>query len=406
MEFVENGVVAPKGFKANGIHAGIRSNKSKIDLALITSDVKASAAAVYTSNLVKGAPIYVTKNNLADGYAQAMICNSGNANTCNKNGIEIASETCKILAKSLNINENDIIVASTGVIGLPLSIEPFKAHMDEIVSGLGNTKMHSDLACQGIMTTDTRKKEVAVKFTLDNKECYIGAITKGSGMIHPNMATMLCFITTDVSISPKMLEKALKESVNDSFNMLSVDGDTSANDTCSIMANGLAGNKTIAKENDDYYTFLEALKLVNITLAKEMAKDGEGATKLIIAEVKNAKTVNDAKLVAKSVICSSLLKSAMFGADANWGRVLCAIGYSKADVDVLKVDMAFASKKGYLKVCENGYGIPFSEELAKEILLEDEITIKINLNDGKGEASAFGCDLTYDYVKINGDYRS
>ncbi len=406
MKVINKGVCAPLGFKANGIHAGIRKNKDKIDLALIVSDVKASAAAVYTTNLVKGAPIYVTKENISDGYAKAMLCNSGNANTCNADGIEIASKSCDILAKELNISAKDVIVASTGVIGQRLSIEPFVNGMNKIVAGLGDTEEHADLAYQGIMTTDTKKKEIAVEFMLNGKVCKIGAMTKGSGMIHPAMATMLCFITTDVAITPAMLDKALKSTVDDTFNMVSVDGDTSTNDMVSIMANGLAGNNIIDRENDDYKTFVDALYYVNTELAKGMAKDGEGATKLLIAHVKNAKTKNDAKIVAKSVICSSLLKAAIFGSDANWGRVLCAIGYSKADVDINKVDVAFASKKGIIPVCKNGAGVDFSEGIAKEILLEDDITVEINLNDKEGEAYAYGCDLTYDYVKINGDYRS
>ena len=406
MKIITGGVVAPKGFTANGIHAGIRQNKSKIDLSLIYSEKKATAAAVYTTNLVKGAPIYVTKANLNNGYAQAMLCNSGNANTCNADGIEIATASCEILAKELDIAPEDVIVASTGVIGLPMSLEPFRTGIPESVKGLGNTEAHADLAAQGIMTTDTKKKEIAVEFNLGNKVCHIGAMTKGSGMIHPNMATMLCFITTDVAISANLLQEALKDAVSDSFNMLSVDGDTSTNDMVSIMANGLADNEKITEKNYYYAEFKDALKYITIYLAKAMAKDGEGATKLLIAHVTHAKTIEDAKIVAKSVICSSLLKAAMFGSDANWGRVLCAIGYSKADVDVLKVDVEFSSFKGIIPVCKNGSGIPFSEELAKEILSEDEITIEINLNDGEGESQAFGCDLTYDYVKINGDYRS
>ena len=404
---ISNGVVAPKGFTANGIHAGIRDNKNKIDLALILSEVKGSAAAVYTTNKVKAAPIYVTKDNLSDGYAQAMICNSGNANTCNADGIDIAKQTCEILAKNTKVSANDIIVASTGVIGMPMSIKPFETGIPEILKGMGNTKENAELACKGIMTTDTVMKMVAVEFEIDGKICKMGAMTKGAGMIAPNMATMLCFITTDCNVLPKVLDVAIHEAVADSFNMLSVDGDTSTNDTCSIIANGLAGNKIIDDINsNEYKTFIEALKYVTITLAKKMAKDGEGASHLIICHVKNAKTTNDAKIVAKSVIQSSLLKAAIFGADANWGRVLCAIGYSKADVDVFKVDMAFKSNKGIVETCKSGAGIPFSEEKAKEILLEEDITIEIDLNDGKGEASAFGCDLTYDYVKINGDYRS
>ena len=404
---IENGVVAPKGFTANGIHAGIRDNKSKIDLALIMSEVPGNAAAVYTTNKVKAAPIYVTISNLNDGKAQAMICNSGNANTCNADGIEIATRTCEILAANTNVKANDVIVASTGVIGMPMSIKPFETGIPEILKGMGNKKENAELACKGIMTTDTVMKTIAVEFELDGKICKIGAMTKGAGMIAPNMATMLCFITTDVCASSKVLDAALHEAVADSFNMLSVDGDTSTNDTCSIIANGLAGNKMIDDVNsNDYKVFVDALKYVTINLAKKMAKDGEGASHLLVCHVVNAKTTNDAKIVAKSVIQSSLLKAAIFGADANWGRVLCAIGYSKADVDVLKVDMAFKSNKGTIETCKNGAGIPFSEEKAKEILLEEDITIEINLNDGKGEAEAFGCDLTYDYVKINGDYRS
>ena len=406
MKIIENGVVAPIGFKANGIYAGIREGKKRIDLSLILSEKRASAAAVYTTNLVKGAPIYVTKENIEDGYAQAMICNSGNANTCNAAGIEIAKKTCQILAKTANIDEKDIIIASTGVIGLPLSIKPFENGMDELVKGLGNDANHADLAVSGIMTTDTVKKTIEVEFELDGKKVRIGAMTKGSGMIHPNMATMLCFVTTDINITPQLLKDALKEVVTDTFNMLSVDGDTSTNDTLSIMANGMAGNKLIDTKNDDYNKFLSALQFVCENLARRMARDGEGASHLLECDVINAKTKEDARIVAKSVICSSLLKSAIFGADANWGRVLCAIGYSKANLDINKVDVSFKSNKGIIDVCKNGSGIPFSEEKAKEILLEEEIYVLVNLNDGKGEAKAFGCDLTYDYVKINGDYRS
>ena len=407
MKEIENCVVAPKGFTANGIHAGIRANKNKIDLAVILSEVLGTSAAVYTTNKVKAAPIYVTKENLSDGYAQAIIVNSGNANTCNADGIDIAKQTCDILAENLSINSSDIIVASTGVIGMPMSIEPFKTGIPEIIKGLGNKKENSELANQGMMTTDTVMKNVAVEFEIDGKICRMGAMTKGSGMIAPNMATMLCFVTTDVAISSEALKEALDDAVSDSFNMLTVDGDTSTNDTLAIIANGLAGNKEIeAAKGEDYEKFLAALKYVTIKLAKKMAKDGEGATRLLVVSVKGAKTTKDAKIVAKSVASSSLLKCAIFGADANWGRVLCAIGYSSADVDVDKVFMAFTSKKGTVVTCENGAGVAFSEEKAKEILLEDEITIEIDLNDGEGVAEAFGCDLTYDYVKINGDYRS
>ena len=406
MKIIDNGVVAPKGYKANGIHAGIRANKDKIDLSLIYSEVRAKASAVYTSNLVKGAPIYVTMANLNDGFAQAIINNSGNANTCNADGIEVATRTCEILADELGIRASDVIVGSTGVIGMPLSIKPFENGMKELVSGLESTKEKEMLAVAGIMTTDTTPKEIAVEFEIGGKVCRIGAMTKGSGMIHPQLATMLCYITSDVNISKEMLDKALHDVIEDTFNMLSVDGDTSTNDTVAILANGLAENKEITKADENYKTFYDALYYVCENLAMRMAKDGEGATKLLVCKVVGAKTKKDAKIVAKSVICSSLLKAAIFGSDANWGRVLCAIGYSKADVDVLKVDVSFKSNKGEILVCKNGSGVAFSEEKAKEILLESEIEVLVNLNSGEGESKAFGCDLTYDYVKINGDYRS
>ena len=405
-KYVDGGVCAPKGFKANGIFCGLKKNPNKKDLALIYSEKLCSTASVYTQNLVKGAPIYVTQNNCKNGYAQAIICNSGNANTCNANGIEIATEMCNILANAINIKADDVIVASTGVIGQRLSIEPIKASIDELVKGLSNDIEKSTLAWEGIRTTDTFKKEVAIEFELDGKICHMGGICKGSGMIHPNMATMLGFITTDVAISPSMIQKALKEDIEDTFNMVSVDGDTSTNDMVSILANGCAENELITDEGNNFDVFKKALNMVTKYLSKQIAKDGEGATKLLICEVVGAKTKKDAKIVAKSVICSSLLKAAMFGADANWGRVLCAIGYSNANVDINKVDVEFESTKGVIKVCQDGAGLDFSEELAKEILLEDEIIIRISLNDKDGFAQAFGCDLTYDYVKINGDYRS
>lgn len=400
---IQGGVCAAKGFTANGIHCGIRKNKTKRDLALIYSEVPANAAAVYTKNLVKGAPLTVTKNNIENGTAQAVICNSGNANTCNANGIEIAEETCKLLGKELGIAPTDVIVASTGVIGQPLDIAPIANGIAPLVAGLG---AHSDFACEGIMTTDTKVKEIAFEFTAGGKTCRIGGIAKGSGMIHPNMATMLVFVTTDCKISSQMLQKALSLDVEDSFNMVSVDGDTSTNDMVSVMANGLAGNEEITEENADFKAFQEALEAVTTYLCRMIAGDGEGATKLLECKVCGAKDTKTAKTVAKSVICSSLFKAAMFGADANWGRVLCAIGYSGADVDVNKVDVAFRSNKGTIVVCENGAGVPFSEEKAKEILLESEIEVLIILEGGDGKATAWGCDLTYDYVKINGDYRT
>ena len=404
MEFIKGGVCAAKGFKANGVHCGIRKNRTKRDLALIYSEVPATAAAVYTTNLVKGAPLIVTKKHLENGTAQAVICNSGNANTCNANGIEIAEKMSDLVASSLNIKADDVVVASTGVIGQPLSIEPITNGMQELASGL--TDHNGLLAAEAIMTTDTAVKEVAVEFMVDGKTCRMGGIAKGSGMIHPNMATMLVFITTDINISSEMLNKALKGDIQETFNMISIDGDTSTNDMVTVLANGLAGNKVIDSEGEDFNAFMKALNTVNVTLCRMIAGDGEGATKLLECAVTGAKSLEIAKTVAKSVICSSLTKAAMFGADANWGRVLCAIGYSGADVDVNKIDVAFKSNKGEIAVCKDGAGVEFSEEKAKEILLEKEIIIAVNLNDGEYSSKAWGCDLTYDYVKINGDYRT
>ena len=403
MKKIEGGVCAPEGFKANGVHCGIRKNKTKRDLALIVSDVRCSAACVYTQNLVKGAPIAVTKRHVADGYAQAIVCNSGNANTCNANGVEIAEGMCGLVSDKTGIPTEDVVVASTGVIGQPLSLEPIAAGMDELVKGLGDNSL---FAAQGIMTTDTVDKQIAYTFTLGGKECKIGAIGKGVGMINPNMATMLIFITTDVSISPAMLQKALSADVKDSFNMVSVDGDTSTNDMVCVLANGLAGNDCIEENGKDYLIFRRALNKVTTNLCRRIAKDGEGATKLLECKVSGAKSKSAAKLIAKSIIKSSLFKAAMFGADANWGRVLCAIGYAGADADITKIDVDFKSKAGTLAVCRGGSGIPFSEEEAKKILSCDEIEILINMNDRGGRATAWGCDLTYDYVKINGDYRT
>ncbi|MBQ2000486.1 MAG: bifunctional ornithine acetyltransferase/N-acetylglutamate synthase [Clostridia bacterium] len=403
MKTISGGVTAAKGFTANGVHCGIRKNRTKRDLALIFSEVKANAAAVYTTNLVKGAPLTVTKAHISDGKAQAIICNSGNANTCNANGIEIAEQMSDLLGAEMNIASSDVVVASTGVIGQPLDIEPIKSGIPSLVAGLGDNSL---LAAEGIMTTDTEVKEIAVSFEIGGVECKIGGIAKGSGMIHPNMATMLVFITTDCAISSDLLQKALSTDIADTFNMVSVDGDTSTNDMVCVLANGMAGNNEITAENDDYNTFMKALNTVTVHLCRCIAGDGEGATKLLECKVNGAKSKEIAKTVAKSVICSSLTKAAMFGADANWGRVLCAIGYSGADVDVNKIDVSFASAKGEIPVCKNGAGIEFSEEIAKEILLEKEIDILVSLNDGEFSSTAWGCDLTYEYVKINGDYRT
>ena len=403
MEFINGGVCAAKGFKANGVHCGIRKNRTKRDLALIVSEKRATAAGVYTTNLVKGAPNIVTKKNISDGYAWAAVCNSGNANTCNANGIEIAEEMCKITASQLGVDPSDIIVASTGVIGIPLSVEPIKNGMSELVLGLGS---HSAYAAEAIMTTDTKVKEVAVSFNIGGKECRMGGIAKGSGMIHPNMATMLVFITSDVAITPEMLKKALSHDIKNTFNMVSIDGDTSTNDMVTVMANGMAENSLIDTENEDFYEFCKALNTINVHLCKMIAGDGEGATKLLECKVSGADTQAVAKTVAKSVICSSLTKAAMFGADANWGRILCAIGYSGVNVDISKISVWFKSKMGEIQVCQNGAGLDFSEEKAKQILLEEEIEILVSLGNGVFDACAWGCDLTYDYVKINGDYRT
>jgi len=404
MEIISGGVCAAKGFKANGVHCGIRKNRSKRDLGLIFSERECSAAAVYTSNLVKGAPLIVTKQNISDGKAQAVICNSGNANTCNENGEQIAVETCKAVADALGISEKDVVVASTGVIGQPLDITPIKSGIPELVTGL--TENGSVYAAEAIMTTDTKVKEIAVQFSVGGKTCKMGGIAKGSGMIHPNLATMLVFITTDCNIAPEMLKKALETDVQNTFNMVSIDGDTSTNDMVVVLANGMAGNEEISEENADFAEFMKALNTVTVALCRMIAADGEGATKLLECKVTGAKTEEDAKKVAKSVVCSSLLKAAMFGADANWGRVLCAIGYSGADVDVNSIDVAFFSNKGMVTVCMNGVGVDFSEDLAKEVLSEDDIDIVVKLNNGAYSATAWGCDLTYDYVKINGDYRT
>ncbi len=404
IKFTDGGVTAPKGFTANGIHCGIRKSKDKKDLALIFCEKECDTAAVYTQNLVCGAPITVTKNNISDGKARAVVCNSGIANTCNADGIEKAEGMCEITANALGISKSDIIVASTGVIGQPLDLEAVKNGINELVSGLN--KNGSDSAANAIMTTDTVKKEFACEFTLGGKPCHIGAISKGSGMIHPNMATMLAFITTDANISSEMLKTSLLEVVADSFNMLSVDGDTSTNDTVAILASGLCENERITEKNDDYRTFTLALSSICEKLVKLMAKDGEGATKLVECVVTGASDVKTAKTCAKAVICSSLVKAAMFGSDANWGRILCALGYSGVDIDVHRVDVKFSSDGGEIEVCKDGSGIDFSEELAKKVLSCDEVYILVDLKSGASCATAYGCDLTYDYVKINGDYRT
>ncbi len=401
---IPGGVCAAKGFLAGGVHCGIRRNQSKRDLSLLYSEVPANAAALYTTNRVKGAPLTVTKKHLADGRARAVLCNSGNANTCNADGEEVAEAMCAALAEELGLSAEDVLVASTGVIGQPLNLASIRSGIPPLVQSLSPDG--SGLAAEGIMTTDTVAKEVAVEFTLDGKPCRLGGIAKGSGMIHPNMATMLVFLTTDAAVSPAMLEKALRTDVSSSFNMVSVDGDTSTNDMVVLLANGLAGNAEITAEGEAFATFMRALNTVTVCLCRMLAGDGEGATRLLECTVRGAKDTQTARTAAKSVICSSLVKSAMFGADANWGRVLCALGYSGADIRIDGVGVSFVSAKGCVEVCRNGAGVPFSEELAKEILLEKEIEIRVTVGDGPGEATAWGCDLTYDYVKINGDYRT
>lgn len=404
-QFINGTVTSPQGFTAAGICCSIKpNNHTKRDLMLLFCDVPCNAAGVYTQNLVKSSAVLVTQQHLKNGRAQAVIANSGNANTCNADGMEKANRMCEIAAKGLDIDPKDVIVASTGVIGQVLPIEPIESKAEELTALL--SKEGGTFAAEAIMTTDTVKKEAAVTLILSGKTVTIGGIAKGSGMIHINMGTMLSFLTTDAAVSSEMLYEALKEAVGDSFNMVSVDGDTSTNDTLTIMASGKAGNAEITEKNEDYRAFVQALTALCKKLSKLLAGDGEGATKLLVCAVTGAKTKEDAKGVAKTVICSSLLKAAMFGADANWGRVLCAIGYSGCDVDIQKVDVAFASCKGTLPVCKNGAGIDFSEEKAKEILSEKEITIEVALNDGTYDAEAYGCDLTYEYIKINGDYRT
>ena len=402
---IDGGVTAPKGFLASGIHCGVKEGTTKKDLALIYSEVMANGAGMYTLNKVKGAPIQISKNHLHNGKAQAIIVNSGNANTCNgENGLKDAETMTKVQAKALNIDTQDVVVASTGVIGVPLNI-------DAIINGIpcltkSLSKDGSKAAAESIMTTDTFMKEYSIEFEIGGKTISLGAIAKGSGMIEPNMGTMLSFITTDLAISSDLLKEALKETVRVSYNRITVDGDTSTNDTVFLLANGLAENEEITEKNEDYNTFVEALKEVCITISKMLAKDGEGATKLIECTVNGAYTEDDADVLAKSVIKSSLVKTAIFGSDANWGRILCALGYSNIDFDPEKVDVSFASETGTILVCKAGSPVNFDEKKAKEILLQNEVKILVNMNLGSSEVTTWGCDLTYDYVKINGDYRS
>ncbi len=410
---IEGGICASKGYKANGTYCGIKKSANddpntphKNDICLYVSEVPANAAAVYTQNKVKGAPIIVTKANLekSEGKAIAVIANSKNANTCNADGIEKANKMCLLVSRELGIPQEQVIVASTGVIGQILPIEPIEKAVPILAKGLDH---HKNLeAATAIMTTDTVKKEYAVEFDINGITCHLGGMAKGSGMIHPNMATTLNFITSDCAISSEMLQKALSEIVKITYNCLSIDGDQSTNDMVCLMANGLASNEEITCEGDEYEIFKSALYQVMSNLTRMLAKDGEGATKLLECVCSGAKDKETAITVAKSVVCSSLFKAAMFGEDANWGRVLCAIGYADAEFDINKVDVDLSSAKGIVGVCRNGSGVEFSEDEASKILSCDEINILINLHDGSCDATAWGCDLTYDYVKINGDYRT
>ena len=400
------GICAPLGFRAAGVHCGIRRNQQKLDLALIAADVRCAGAACYTTNKVYGAPITVDRAHLTDGYARAILVNSGNANTCAPNGLALAEETCALAGQALGIPAEDVLPSSTGVIGQAMSIEPFAAGIPAAAAKLDRSPAASLDAATAIMTTDTHPKEIAVECALGGKTCRIGAIAKGSGMIHPNMATMLLFITTDAAAEPAVLQQALSTVVPATFNQISVDGDTSTNDTVLLLASGLAGNEPLKPGSADYDTFVAALTQVAEALCRELAGDGEGATKLLECTVTGAPDLETARAVSKSVIHSTLFKAAMFGEDANWGRVLCAIGYTPGDFDISKTAVRLCSAAGEVFVCENAAYHPYSEEEAAKVLAEPEIEILVDLGSGDASAKAWGCDLTYDYVKINGDYRT
>ena len=407
VSWIDGGVCAAQGFRAAGLHVGVKThNVNKKDVALIVSDSDCAAAAVFTTNVVKAAPIHVTKAHLANGRARAVVANSGNANACAPMGEENAKRMCAAAAKAIGCGAEDVLVCSTGVIGQTLRVNVIEEGMEELAGLLERSGAGSDAAAHAIMTTDTVKKEAAVETTVGGKTVRIGGIAKGSGMIHPNMGTMLCFITTDCAISPEMIREALVDTAHVSFNRISVDGDTSTNDTCLVLANGLAGNETITGEGEDYAAFLEALKALCVRLARMMAKDGEGARHLITCTVSGAKDEESAQTIAKSVISSTLTKAAIFGCDANWGRVLCAMGYSGEEFDPDKVDVAFASAAGEIPVCRQGRGLDFDEDLAKRILTEDEVEIRVRMGEGDASCTCWGCDITYDYIKINGDYRT
>ena len=398
MKGIEGGITAAKGYKTGAVHSGIRASQSKKDLAVIVSEVPCQAAAVYTSNIVKAAPLHITREHLGDGTAQAIVINSGNANACAPRGEENALREAQAAAKLLGLKTEDVLVASTGVIGQELPIEVIETAMGQIVL----TDDSADTA-RAIMTTDTKMKQTAVEFELDGKTVHLGGIAKGSGMIHPNMGTMLCFVTTDAAISQSVLQQSLSKIVKKTFNRISVDGDTSTNDMCIVLANGLAGNEEITQQND---VFDQALESVMKDLAVMIASDGEGASRLIISTVVDAADETQAETLAMSVASSSLFKAAMFGSDANWGRVLCAMGYSGAQFDPEKVDVLFQSDAGTIEVAKNGRGLDFDEDQAKKILSRDQVQVVMNLHEGDVSVTCWGCDLTYDYVKINGDYRS
>ena len=407
LKFIDGGVCAAQGFKAAGIHVGVKTHANwKKDVALIVSDVDCAASAVFTKNVVKAAPIHVDKTHLADGKARAIIANSGNANACAPHGEENAVKMCQAAAKAIGCKPEDVLVSSTGVIGQTINVQVIEDGVPELYGALAHSAEASDAAAHAIMTTDTEKKEVAVETVIGGKVVRMGGIAKGSGMIHPNMGTMLCFLTTDCAISPEMIKTALLETVNVSFNRISVDGDTSTNDSCIVLANGMAGNPVITEKGGDYAAFLEALQALCMTLAKKMASDGEGAKHLITCNVQGAAGEQSAEIIAKSVISSTLTKAAIFGADANWGRVLCAMGYSGEEFDPDKVDVHFASAAGDIEVCHQGRGLDFDEDLAKKILTEHDIEINITMGEGSGSCTCWGCDITYDYIKINGDYRT
>lgn len=408
MKKIEGGVCAATGFRAAALHCGVKtgSPQEKNDLALIVSACPAATAATFTNNRVKAAPIYVCMEHLENGVAQAIVANSGNANACAPEGMENARRMAAAAAKVTGIEEDRVLVGSTGVIGQRLNIEAIEGSMEALAAKLSDSAEASVEANRAIMTTDLVEKTAAVEFDCGGKTCHMGGIAKGSGMIHPNMGTMLCFVTTDCAIDPSLLRTALQDVVERTFNRISVDGDTSTNDTCVVMANGMAGNQLIDWKDEAYHTFYAALEEVCLTLAKKMAADGEGASKLICCTVKNSRAEEYAERLAKAVIASSLVKAAMFGEDANWGRVLCAMGYSKAPFRPEYVTIGFSSAAGAVTVCEHGEGLNFDEDLAKKVLSEKEISIDIDIHEGDDQATAFGCDLTYDYVRINGDYRT